>query len=139
MNIVIVIPTKNEVDNLKKLNSSIKKSLKNVSYKLCFVDGSNTLSTIKAIKKVFKKKVHIIREKKRPPLAPHHAGDAAPSPPLLFLASRAARENSTSAVMSNSQSTSSTSNAMTSGSSPAKFFEVVVVPTLSRESATSPS
>lgn len=64
MNIVIVIPTKNEVDNLKKLNSSIKKSLKNVSYKLCFVDGSDTLSTIKAIKKVFKKKVHIIREKK---------------------------------------------------------------------------
>ena len=43
MNIVIVIPTKNEADNLKKLSSSIKKTLRNINYKLCFVDGSETI------------------------------------------------------------------------------------------------
>ncbi len=65
MNIVIVIPTKNEANNLKQLNSSIKKSLKNVSYRLCFVDGSDNKTTIKAIKKIFKRKAHIISERKK--------------------------------------------------------------------------
>ena len=64
MNIVIVIPTKNEADNLKKLSSSIKKTLRNINYKLCFVDGSETKNTVNSIKKFFGNNAHIIKEKK---------------------------------------------------------------------------
>ena len=39
----------NKADNLKKLSSSIKKTLRNINYKLCFVDGSETKNTVNSI------------------------------------------------------------------------------------------
>jgi dolichol-phosphate mannosyltransferase len=65
MKIGIVIPPKNEQDNIKALSKSINKNLKSKKYLICFIDKSDDEQTIKLINKYFnKKKIHIIKEKK---------------------------------------------------------------------------
>lgn len=66
MNLGIVIPTKNEQENIKALSRSIKKNLKFFKFIICFVDKSDDDKTIKMINKYFSKKnFHIIKEKKQ--------------------------------------------------------------------------
>ena len=61
MKLGIVIPTKNEQDNIKALSNSIKKNLKSIKFIVCFVDKSDDDKTIKMINKHFdKKNIHII-------------------------------------------------------------------------------
>jgi dolichol-phosphate mannosyltransferase len=64
MKIGIVIPTKNEQDNIKNLYKSINKNLKKNQFTICFVDKSDNQETIDQIKKYFfKTNYHIIKEK----------------------------------------------------------------------------
>ena len=56
MKLGIVIPTKNEQDNIKDLSKSIRKNLKYNKYLICFVDKSDDSQTIKKIHKYFNKK-----------------------------------------------------------------------------------
>jgi glycosyltransferase involved in cell wall biosynthesis len=64
MKIGIVIPTKNEQDNIKNLYKSINKNLKKNQFTICFVDKSDNQETIDQIKKIFfKTNYHIIKEK----------------------------------------------------------------------------
>ena len=66
MKLGIVIPTKNEQDNIKALSNSIRKNLKSIKFIVCFVDKSDDDRTIKMINKHFNKKnIHIIKEKKQ--------------------------------------------------------------------------
>lgn len=66
MKLGIVIPTKNEQDNIQSLSKSIHKNLKFNKYLICFVDKSDDDRTIKMINKYFNKKnFHIIKEKKQ--------------------------------------------------------------------------
>ena len=51
MKIGIVIPTKNEKENIEVLYKSIHKNLKTIKYLICFVDKSDDDKTIKTIYK----------------------------------------------------------------------------------------
>ena len=65
MKIGIVIPTKNEQDNIKALSKSINKNLKSKKYLICFIDKSDDEKTIRSINKYFnKKKYTLLRRKK---------------------------------------------------------------------------
>jgi len=64
MNTILVVPTRDEGKNIKKFFNSLK-ALKNLKYKVCFVDGSKNDETVKEIKKNFKKNFIILKEKKK--------------------------------------------------------------------------
>ena len=65
MKIGIVIPTKNESQNIKPLYTNIKKNLKKKNIFICFVDKSDDENTIKNIDKYFNNfNYKIIKEKK---------------------------------------------------------------------------
>ena len=65
MKLGIVIPTKNEQDNIKALSNSIRKNLKSIKFIVCFVDKSDDDRTIKMINKHFNKKYPYNKRKKQ--------------------------------------------------------------------------
>tara|TARA_B110000858_G_C17804529_1_gene477173 strand:- start:3009 stop:3725 length:717 start_codon:yes stop_codon:yes gene_type:complete len=64
MKVILVVPTRNESENIKNFSRALK-VLKNVPFVVCFVDGSEDNKTTIEIKKNFKKNFKIIKEKKR--------------------------------------------------------------------------
>jgi len=64
MNTILVIPTRDEAENIRNFSKALK-VLKKIKFMVCFVDGSKDNKTINEIKKYFKKNFVILKEKKR--------------------------------------------------------------------------
>lgn len=64
MNTILVVPTRDEVENIKNFSKALN-LLKKVNFKVCFVDGSKDNRTIYEIRKYFKRNFVILKEKKR--------------------------------------------------------------------------
>ncbi len=56
----VVIPVKNEEDNIKPLLDEIKKALKNIDYEVIFVDDGSTDKTVQKIKELADERVKLI-------------------------------------------------------------------------------
>ena len=63
MNTILVVPTRDEVENIRNFSKSLK-VLKNIKFKVCFIDGSENNKTVNEIRKYFKKNFVILKEKK---------------------------------------------------------------------------
>ena len=63
MNTILVVPTRDEVENIRNFSKSLK-VLKNIKFKVCFIDGSKNNKTVNEIRKYFKKNFVILKEKK---------------------------------------------------------------------------
>ena len=63
MNTILVVPTRDEVENIRNFSKSLK-VLKNIKFKVCFIDCSENNKTVNEIRKYFKKNFVILKEKK---------------------------------------------------------------------------
>ncbi len=62
MNTILVVPTRNEVENIRSFSQALN-ILRKKKIKICFVDGSRDNRTVNEIRKYFKKDFVILKER----------------------------------------------------------------------------